>query len=94
LLPYSLLVGGLGDEVSKNLLLALQFSTVALILLATAVQCRLGVFQNPAYALASPLGGAIVSFGFLFAIANAGKTGAVSWRDREYTMSETQHPLS
>jgi len=94
LLPYSILGSSLGDELSRNLLLAVQFPTVALILLATAVQCRLGVFLNPAYALICPLGGAIVSFGFLSAILNAGKTGAVSWRGREYTMSETQHPLS
>jgi hypothetical protein len=59
----------------------------------TAVQCRLGVFENPAYALGSPLSGALVSFGFLSAIADARKKGAVNWRDRQYTVNESQHPL-
>lgn len=93
LLPY-LPFASLANNLSFQILLGVQFATIALIIVATAVQCQLGVFESPAYALASPLSGAIVSFGFLSAIADAGKKGAVSWRDRRYTVRESQHPIS
>jgi cellulose synthase/poly-beta-1,6-N-acetylglucosamine synthase-like glycosyltransferase len=92
LLPY-LPAASLAENLSFQILTGIQLATVALIIIATAVQCRLGVFESPAYALASPISGAIVSFGFLSAIADARKKGAVSWRDRQYTVSESQHPI-
>jgi hypothetical protein len=64
-----------------------------LIIAANAIQCSKGVFESSAYALAAPLSGAIVSFGFLSAIVDAKKKGAVSWRGRQYTISENQHPI-
>jgi hypothetical protein len=85
-LPYSILAAGLTGNLSAEMLLAIQLA-------ATAVQCSLGVFESPAYALASPLSGAIVSFSFMSAIVDADKKGAVNWRDREYTVSENQHPI-
>ncbi len=93
LLPYLLVAATLANNVSFQILLSLQLVAIALIFVTTAIQCRLGVFESPAYALASPLGGALVSFGFLSAIADAGKGGAVSWRDRQYTIKENQHPI-
>ena len=92
LLPY-LPAATLANNISFQILLGLQLGAIALIVTTTAVQCWLGVFENPAYALASPLSGALISFGFLSAIAVARKKGAVSWRDRKYTISENQHPL-
>jgi hypothetical protein len=96
--PFALLLylpaAALAYNLSFQILVGIQLATVALIIAATAVQCRLGVFESAAYALASPLSGAIVSFGFLSAIADARKKGAVSWRDRQYTVSESQHPIS
>ena len=92
-LPYSILAAGLAGNHSAETLLAIQLAAVALVFATTAVQCSLGVFESPAYALASPLSGAIVSFGFMSAIFDAGKRGAVNWRDREYTVSENQHPI-
>jgi chlorobactene glucosyltransferase len=92
LLPY-LATAALSNNISFQVLLGLQLATIALIVAATAVQCRLGVFESPAYAFASPLSGALVSFGFLSAIADARKKGAISWRGREYTVSENQHPI-
>jgi len=83
----------LANNISFQILLWIQLAAIALIIAATAVQCRLGVFESPAYALASPLSGALISFGFLSAIADARKKGAVSWRDRQYTVSENQHPI-
>jgi chlorobactene glucosyltransferase len=92
LLPY-LPAATLANNISFQILLGLQLGAIALIVATTAVQCWLGVSENPAYALASPLSGALISFGFLSAIAVARKRGAVSWRDRQYTISESQHPL-
>jgi glycosyltransferase involved in cell wall biosynthesis len=92
-LPY-LPFATFADNISFQILLGLQLATIALMIATTAIQCRLGVFENPAYALASPLSGALISFGFLSAIADAKKKGAVSWRDRQYTVNESQHPIS
>ncbi len=92
LLPY-LPAATLANNISFQILLGLQLGAIALIVTTTAVQCWFGVFESPAYALASPLSGALISFGFLSAIAVARKKGAVSWRDRQYTISENQHPL-
>lgn len=92
-LPYSILVAGLAGNHSAETLLAIQLAAVALVFATTAVQCSLGVFESPAYAVASPLSGAIVSFGFMSAIVDAGKRGAINWRDRQYTVSENQHPI-
>ena len=91
-IPY-LPVAALAGNVSFQILLGVQLATIALVIATTAVQCRLGVFESPAYALASPLSGAIISLGFLLAIADASKKGAVSWRGRQYTVSESQHPI-
>jgi cellulose synthase/poly-beta-1,6-N-acetylglucosamine synthase-like glycosyltransferase len=93
LLPYSIFVGPLAGDFSTDVLIAIQIATVCLVMIATAVQCALGVSENPAYALAAPISGAVVSFGFASAIIDAGKGGRVNWRDRTYTVSETQHPI-
>lgn len=86
-LPYSLFVAGLAiGNISAEILLGVQLAAVALIVAAMAVQCRLGVFESPVYALAAPLSGAIVTFGFMSAIVDAGKKDAVSWRGRRYTL--------
>ena len=92
LVPY-LPAAALAGNLSFPILLGIQLATIALIVAATAVQCRLGVFENPAYALASPLSGALISLGFLSAIADARKKGVVNWRDRQYTVRESQHPI-
>ena len=93
LLPYTLSAAGFAGNASHPILLAIQLATIAVIVATTAVQCRLGVFESAAYALACPLSGAIITFGFFSAIVDAGKKGAVSWRDRHYTVSENQHPI-
>lgn len=91
-LPY-LPAAALANNVSFQILFGIQLAAIALITTTTAVQCRLGVFESSAYALASPLSGALISFGFLSAIADARKKGAVNWRDRHYTVSESQDPI-
>jgi glycosyltransferase involved in cell wall biosynthesis len=94
-LPYSLTTfalsghGGLAGLATK-LLLGINLATIALLVATTAVQSKLGVFQSPAYALGSPLSGAIIYLGFASAIVDARKKGAVNWRGRQYTVNEKQ----
>src|ERR671924_636574 len=86
-------IASFGEYTSFQILLGLQTSAIALIIATTAVQCRLAVFESPAYAFAAPLSGALISFSFISAIADAKKKGAVIWRDRQYTISGNQHPI-
>src|ERR671918_525885 len=76
------------------ILFGLQISAIALIMVTTAVQCRLAIFESPMYAFAAPLSGALISLSFMSAIADAKKKGAVSWRGRKYAISKTQNPVS
>jgi chlorobactene glucosyltransferase len=91
-LPY-LLVAGFAENISFPILLGLQVSAIALIMITIAVQCRLAIFENPLYAFAAPLSGGLISFSFISAIVDANKKGAVSWRDRKYTITKNQNPL-
>ena len=92
-IPYTILASGLANNVSGNALVLIQAMLVLVILITTALQCSRGVYQNPLYALAAPISGAIVSFGFLSAVIDAARRRSVSWRDRQYTVSENQHPI-
>lgn len=94
LFPYSLLMyRGVNDLVSQ-ILMDMNLATIVVIFLANAIQSKFGLFQNALYALASPLGGALISFCFISSIIDAKKRGAVSWRDRQYTIDESQHPFN
>jgi glycosyltransferase involved in cell wall biosynthesis len=94
LLPYSVGMFALAGDglagLAGSVLLGVHLSTIALLVATTAIQSRLGVFQSPAYALGSPLSGAIIYLGFASAIIDARKKGAVNWRGRQYTVSEKQ----
>lgn len=92
-LPY-LPVASFAGNTSFQILFGLQISAIALIMVTTAVQCRLAIFESPVYAFAAPLSGALISLSFMSAIADAKKKGAVSWRDRKYIISKTQNPVS
>jgi chlorobactene glucosyltransferase len=95
LLPYSLLfINIVRDDALSLVLITSNALTSAIIILSSVIQLKLGFYQNPLYALASPLGGAIISISFIVAIIDARNKGAVSWRGRKYTISEKQHPLS
>ena len=92
-LPYLILASFAGN-ISFQILFGLQMSAIALIIVTTAVQCRLAIFESPLYAFTAPLSGALISLSFMSAIADAKKKGAVSWRDRKYVISKTQNPVS
>jgi hypothetical protein len=92
-MPY-LIVASFVGNISFQILFGLQISAIALIMVTTAVQCRLAIFESPLYAFAAPLSGALISLSFMSAIADAKKKGAVIWRDRQYTISGNQHPIN
>lgn len=95
-LPYTLPVYALADGlagVTAKILFGIHLSTITILIVTTAVQSRLGVLQSPAYALGSPIAGALIYLGFASAIVDARKKNAVSWRDRRYTVSEKQNFL-
>jgi chlorobactene glucosyltransferase len=92
-LPYLSVASFVGNN-SFQILFGLQMSSIALIMVTTAMQCMLTLFESPIYAFAAPLSGGLISLSFLSAIADAKKKGAVSWRDRKYIINKTQNPIS
>ena len=97
ILPYSSLLLFFGDNrhFINYILIYVNVLTILLIILSNVVHSKLSLYQSPIYALASPLAAAIISFSFISSIIDAKKTGAVTWRDRQYTIGEHhQHPLS
>ena len=93
LISYSLMIHHSISDFVSQLMLDINLITIAIVTLASAIQSKFAVFQNPLYALACPLGGAIISLCFLSSIVDAKKVGAVNWRGRKYTINENQHPL-
>jgi chlorobactene glucosyltransferase len=93
IIPYSLVLYLQSDDFVIQILFDINLGTLCIIILANAIQSKFGVFQNPFYALASPLSAAIISFSFIASILDAKKVGAVNWRDRTYTIRENQHPI-
>ena len=96
LLPYSLsfLLNWAANDLFVQILLYINVVTIVLIILTNLIQSKFSLFQNPIYALASPLGCAIVSLSFISSVVGARKTGAVNWSDRQYTINEKQHPVN
>src|ERR687888_260613 len=92
LIPYSLALYMQSNDFATQILFDINLGTLCIIILASAIQSKFGVFQNPFYALASPLSAAIISFSFIASILDAKKVGAVNWRDRHYTVRQSQHP--
>jgi chlorobactene glucosyltransferase len=93
LLPYSLLMYHAINHLVTQILIDINFATIVVILIANIIQSKFAMFQNPLYALASPVGGAVISICFISSIVDAKKRGAVSWRGRQYTIDEIQHPF-
>jgi len=74
-----------GENLLVEVLLAVNTITITILISASLIQLRFGLFENVAYALASPIGGAIITFGFIFYIIQAKrKNRDVIWRGRKY----------
>ena len=92
IVPY-IPIASFASNLSFSILVSIDMAAIALIYVTTAVQCNKGIFESPLYAIAAPLSGGLVSFGFIMAIADAKNKGTVNWRDRQYIVNEDQHPI-
>ncbi len=69
------------------LLISAILSTIT-IFIAAFMETRMGLSLNSVFGLFAPLGGLIVTCGFLSGILQANKSSAVSWRGRKYSVKE------
>ena len=58
------------------------------IFIAALMETKMGLNLKSVFALLAPIGGLIVSCGFLSGILQANKSSAVSWRGRKYSVKE------
>ena len=73
----------------NEFLLLIDITTIALLFSTSAIQSKYTLFQNTLYTLGSPLAGLIVFFSFISSILDAAKKNAVNWKDRLYTIKES-----
>ena len=69
------------------LVIAAIFSTCT-IFIAAFMETKMGLNLNSGYGALAPVGGLIVTCGFLSGILQANKSSAVSWRGRKYSVKE------
>ena len=69
------------------LLISAIFSTGA-IFIAAFMETKMGLNLNPIFGFFAPIGGLIVTCGFLSGVLQANKSSAVSWRGRRYSVKE------
>ena len=58
------------------------------IFIAAFMETKMGLNLNSVFALFAPIGGLIVTCGFLSGLLQANKSSAVSWRGRKYSVKE------
>jgi len=69
------------------LLMAAMISTIT-IYIAAFMETKMGLNLKSVFALFAPIGGLIVSCGFLSGVLQANKSSAVTWRGRRYSVKE------
>ena len=69
------------------LLMAAMMSTIT-IYIAAFMETKMGLNLKSIFALLAPIGGLIVSCGFLSGVLQANKSSAVTWRGRRYSVKE------
>jgi len=69
-------------------------SAVVLIFISATVQSKLGIFQSTMYALCCPIAVSIICSCFVSSLNDARKDGSVTWRGRQYNMTEYTKLLS
>jgi glycosyltransferase involved in cell wall biosynthesis len=74
------------DNLLNQSLMTLNVIAIGLLFMTHAIQLKIGLAENPLYSLASPLGGALISFAFVSCLFNLKmKRASVIWRQRQYT---------
>ena len=91
-LSFSFLLLNNNNSSVIDVLVIINLINISIITIVYAIQLKLGLFENPVYALASPIAGAIISFGFIFSIINAIRSSdlVVKWRGRTYNIADEQ----
>jgi len=85
-LIYSIIF--LENSVSFIPLLVSAILSTFTIFIAAFMETKMGLSLNSVFGLFAPLGGLIVTCGFLSGILQANKSSAVSWRGRKYSVKE------
>ena len=85
-LIYSIIF--LENSMSFIPLLASAILSTSTIFIAAFMETKMGLSLNSVFGLFAPLGGLIVTCGFLSGILQANKSSAVSWRGRKYSVKE------
>ena len=96
-LPYSLFLVINAIKLVNILdfiLFASNLGSIVLIIITDAVQLKFGIGEKSIYALASPIGGAVISASFISSNLDANKQNAVNWHGRGYTVKRDQQPIS
>jgi cellulose synthase/poly-beta-1,6-N-acetylglucosamine synthase-like glycosyltransferase len=78
----------LENGISFTPLLISAISSTLAIFTAAFMETKMGLSLNSVFGLFAPLGGLIVTCGFLSGILQANKSSAVSWRGRKYSVKE------
>jgi glycosyltransferase involved in cell wall biosynthesis len=73
-----------------DFLLLVDVMTIIILFLTSILQSKYTLFQNSICALGSPLAGAIIFFAFISSILDAPKKNAINWKDRQYTIKESE----
>ena len=69
-------------------LLISSILSTSTIFIAAFMETKMGLNLNSVFALFAPIGGLIVTCGFLSGLLQANKSSAVSWRGRKYSVKE------
>ena len=73
-----------------DFVLLVDVMNIIILFLTSILQSKYTLFQNSICALGSPLAGAIIFFAFISSILDAPKKNAVNWKDRQYTIKESE----
>jgi cellulose synthase/poly-beta-1,6-N-acetylglucosamine synthase-like glycosyltransferase len=87
-LIYSLVFVSPDNYTSFCPLLISAILSTGTIFIAAFMETKMGLNLNSVFGLFAPIGGLIVTCGFLSGILQANKSSAVSWRGRKYSVKE------
>ena len=87
-LIYSLVFVSPDNYTSFCPLLISAILSTGTIFIAAFMETKMGLNLNPVFGFFAPIGGLIVTCGFLSGILQANKSSAVTWRGRKYSVKE------
>jgi hypothetical protein len=70
---------------SLSILFVIDATIIILVTVIYVIQSKFGIFQNPLYALVSPIGAIIIAVGLMYAFSI--EKEKIKWRGREYVVN-------